>query len=504
MPSMTSSPAPDTTRVREGTEAYAVAIALLTLIGLVLRLTFFNGPVGSDDIRYFQSARDIVHGGRIIALDHATSRLAFLLVVGAPAALAGSIFVAGLVNIVVSVVTQVVASIFAFRELGPRAGVVVAAVLAFDGLALSYSGMLMPDNLLALLFLVCAILLYLAERAAPARALVLFLWAGVAAGAAYSSKDTGILLLPPAFAWALWQPNRPLRERLACCATFAAGFAGVWVMEGLYFLLRAGDFLYKPHALAAAHNSQMQPAHGLIDFVRHGWWNLAHVRRSVWLSGVPLLVGAVCWLLVLWPRRRTAVFALIGAFVTAFLLFGTSSFSRLVNLPYQERYLIPVLPCVAIVLADVLERWRAATRAPVLAAIALACCVGGFVGAQQRSGRLYFTEGLRNAAIAVKALPNDGRPVLAASQIRLGVSFYLTPSVASRVHDARDYPRGSAGYYLTVIRDGAPIVSDTAPAPRGLGAPYLSVAVDQRRETLWSPHTPEVQDSAVVYLIGPR
>jgi hypothetical protein len=140
----------------------------------------------------------------------------------------------------------------------------------------------------------------------------------------------------------------------------------------------------------------------------------------------------------------------------------------------------------------------------VLAAIAVACCVGGFVGAQQRSGRLYFTEGLRNAAIAVKALPNDGRPVLAASQIRLGVSFYLTPSVASRVHDARDYPRGSAGYYLTVIRDGAPLVSDTAPAPRGLGAPYLSVAVDQRRETLWSPHTPEVQDSAVVYLIGPR
>jgi hypothetical protein len=126
MPSMTSSPAPDTTRVREGTEAYVVAIALLTLIGLVLRLTFFNGPVGSDDIRYFQSARDIVHGGRIIALDHATSRLAFLLVVGAPAALAGSIFVAGLVNIAVSVMTQVVASIFAFRELGPRAGVVVA------------------------------------------------------------------------------------------------------------------------------------------------------------------------------------------------------------------------------------------------------------------------------------------------------------------------------------------------------------------------------------------
>lgn len=501
---MTSPIDPGTTRVRERTEAYVVAIALLTLIGLVLRLTFFNGPVGSDDIRYFQSARVIMHGGRITVLDHATSRLAFLLLVGAPGALAGSIFVAGLVNVVVSVVTQLVASIFAFRELGPRAGVVVAAVLAFDGLALAYSGMLMPDNLLALLILLCAIPLYYAERATPTRALMLFLWAGVAAGAAYSSKDTGILLLPPAVAWALWQTNRPLRERIARCATFAAGFVGVWVMEGLYFLLRAGDFLYKPHALAAAHNSTMEPAHGLIDFVRRGWWNLEDVSSSVWLSAVPLLVGAVCWLLVLWPRRRTAVFALIGAFVTAFLFFGTSSFSRLVNLPYQERYLIPVLPCVAIVLAEVLQRWGAATRAPALAAITAACCVGGFVGAQQRSGRLYFTEGLRNAAIAVNSLPNDGRPVLTAAQIRHGMSYYLSPSVARRVHDAHDYPRDSAGYYLTVIRDGAPVIHDTASAPRGLGTPYLSVAVDQRRETLWSPGAREVQDSAVVYVIPPR
>ena len=55
---------------------------------------------------------------------------------------------------------------------------------------------------------------------------------------------------------------------LAWIAIFAAGFVGVWVAEGLYFLLRAGDFLYKPHALAAAHNSQMQPAHGLIEAAR--------------------------------------------------------------------------------------------------------------------------------------------------------------------------------------------------------------------------------------------
>jgi 4-amino-4-deoxy-L-arabinose transferase-like glycosyltransferase len=501
--SMPSTVVSDTRRTYTESEACIAAIVLLTILGLVLRLTFFNGPVGSDDSRYYLSAQMIVHGGRITVLDHATSRLALLLLVGAPAALAGSIFVAGLVNVVVSVVTQLVASVFAFRQIGPRAGVVVAVVLAFDGLALTYSGMFMPDNPLALFTLVCGILLYRADGATMRSALVSFLLAGAAAGAAYSTKDTGILLLVPAIVWALWQTDRPLRDRLALCVAFTAGFVPVWVMEGLFFLARAGDFLYKPHALATAHNAGIKPSHGLIEFARRGWWNVAEVHRSVWLTAVPLVVGIICWVRLLLPRRRTTVFALIGGFVAAYLFVGTSSFSRLVNLPYQERYFIPVIPCVAIALADVLERWRGGPRASWLAALAVACFVGGVVGAGARSGRLYFTEGMRNAAIAVNALPDDGRPVLAAAQIRWGVIHYLTPLAARRVHDATDYPKGTPGYYLTVLRDGAPAIADSL-EPKVLGAAYLSVAVDQRRKRLWSMDGAHARDSAVVYIMGAR
>jgi 4-amino-4-deoxy-L-arabinose transferase-like glycosyltransferase len=104
---------------------------------------------------------------------------------------------------------------------------VVAVVLAFDGLALTYSGMFMPYNPLALFTLVCGILLYRADGASMRSALMLFLGAGVAAGAAYSTKDTGILLLVPAVVWALWQTDRPLRDRLALCVAFTAGLAPV-------------------------------------------------------------------------------------------------------------------------------------------------------------------------------------------------------------------------------------------------------------------------------------
>jgi hypothetical protein len=481
-----------------------VAMVLLTVLGLVLRLTFFNGPVSSDDTRYFESAELLVRGGAITVRDHATSRLAFLLLVGAPGAIAGSIFLAGIANVLISVATQVVASVFAYREIGPRAGLAVTIVLVFDGLALAYSGILMPDSLLALLTLVCGIMLYRAAGAPPTSALASFAWAGVAAGAAYSAKDTGILLLVPAAAWSLWQTDRTLRTRVSYGAAFGAGFVAVWLAEGMFFLARAGDFFYKVDALSEKHNAGASVAHGVVEFVRRGWWNLEDVSHSVWLSAVPLAVGAVCWLVLLQSRRRTAVFALIGGFVTAYLFFGTSSFSRFVNLPYQERYLLPVIPCVAIALGDVLERWRGGARLAWLAVLGAACFVGGSVGAARRSGRLYFSEGLRNAAIAVAALPNDGRPVLTARQFRLSLSHYLPHALAARVYDHTDYPPGTPGYYLVVLRGGIPAVSDTISKPGALGTPYLSVALDQRRAALWSSGGWEEKDSVVVYPMSAR
>jgi 4-amino-4-deoxy-L-arabinose transferase-like glycosyltransferase len=486
------------------------AILWLTMLGLGLRLVFLNGPVGSDDLRYFSAAETIAHGGRITSLDHATSRLVFLLVVGVPGVWIGSMFVSGVVNILISVATQIIAATFAYRRISARAGVIVAAVLAFDGIAIAYSGILLPDNLLSLLCLLCAMLVYYGLVATPQRATASLFAAGLAAGLAYSTKDTGILLVVPVVALlALWPSAGPAARRFRLAVVFLTTFCAVWILEGFFYLVRAGDFLYKPHAIAAVHNAAIPPAANLLEFLRHGYWNLTTTIYSVWLTLVPLVVGVVCWIVLIRRRHEMTTFALIGAFICAFLFFGSSSVTRLVNLPYQERYFGPILPFVAISLSavlDVLARGRGTWRGVAPMTIAAACLVGGVIGAAARSGTLYFTEGLRNAAIAVAVLAPDGRPIFADWRIRDGLVHYLPKGLSDRVMSTRDTVSAKpTGYYLVVMRDGRPIWVDSTVSASILSSKRLTISLSQRRVDAWYPVPRRLaRDSVVVYDLGQR
>jgi hypothetical protein len=389
--------------------------------------------------------------------------------------------------------------------------VIVAALLAFDGIAIAYSGILLPDNLLSLLFVGCAILVYQALVTDPRRAGTYMLGAGLAAGLAYSTKDTGILLLVPVIALVATSPSaRPVGRQIRLGGVFVGAFVAVWVLEGLFYLIRAGDFLYKVHAIAAVHNAAIAPAANLLDFARHGYWNLASTLDSVWLTLVPLVVGLACWTILIVRRHDTAIFAAIGVFTSGFLFFGTSSLTHLVNLPYQERYFDPMLPFVAIAFAVVLGQAMAARprrwRETVVAFIALATLVGGTFGAAARSGTLYFTEGLRNAAIAVAALPKDGLPVFAHEHARDGLAQYLPSSLASRVVQTGIGDGGDGvGYYLVILRDGVPLWPDSIFSARDQRSIRLTVSLSQRRVDAWNPVARRrARDSVIVYDLGRR
>jgi hypothetical protein len=492
---------------REQERLYAVAICFVTLIGLGLRLAFANGPVGSDDTLYFDAARWIVHGDRIPKLDHAYSRLILLLVVGGPGALAGSMYVCGVINIFVSTTAQIVTSIFAYRAVSARAGLITAIVLAFDGLSISYSGGLWPDDLLSLASVLCAIAVFRAVRSDPSRSVRMTALAGLAAGVAYSVKDTGILLIPPVVLFIAMWGGFSLRRRAGLLATFLLFFAGLWAAEGVFYLARAGDFFYRVHAIARVHNASIVPASGVKDFLHRGYWNLASTAYSVWMMALPLLIGSVCWLALLRRRDETTVFGLIGGFVAFYLFFGTSSLVRLVNLPFQERYFIPLVPFIVLSFVILLERVAAPVRREAMALVALGvvCLAGGVAEASTRSGTLYFTEGLRNAALAARQIPKDGRPIYATDLTRVGLEAYVPPETFVRLRSWSG--AGSPpGYYISLYREGQPIWPDsTIPDPRALGPTYVSVGVSQRRASAWFAvprRTP--RDSAVVFSVGNR
>lgn len=493
---------------RERERAYTLAICFVTLIGLGLRLVFASGPVGSDDRFYFQAARMIVHDGRVTMFDHSASRLAFLLIVGGPGALAGSLYVCAFVNILISTATQVVATIFAYRAVSPRAGLITAIVLAFDGLPISYAGGLFPDDLLSLAALSCAIATFYAVRSDGARSAQLVVLAGAAAAFAYSVKDTGILLVPPVVLFILVWGEFSVRRRIALVAAFLLAFVALWAAEGTFYLARAGDFFYRAHTIAQVHNAQIGPSAGLKDFVRRGWWNLAITADSVWMMVVPLCVGTVAWLALLRRRDETTLFALIGGFVAIYLFFGSSSLTRFVNLPFQERYLVPVAPFVALALVIVLERltWLSSRgEAMALGVLGAVCFAAGTGEAAQRGGTLYFAEALRNAAIAASSLPQDGRPIYASTRTREELGVVLPPETLARLK-----PWGSAGaspgYYLVLMRDGHPLWPDSGLTTLdALGSAYLSAGRSQRRASAWFavPRRP-ARDSAVIYAVGSR
>jgi hypothetical protein len=283
--------------------------------------------------------------------------------------------------------------------------------------------------------------------------------------------------------------------------------AAFWAADGAFYLARAGDFFYRTHAIARVHNADFVPASGVVEFLHHGYWNLAITANSVWMMVVPLFAGAICWLALLRRRDETTLFALIGGFVTVYLFFGTSSLVRFINLPFQERYFVPVVPFVVLALVLLIGRasWPARRESMALALLGAACFVGGVVEASKRSGTLYFTEGLRNAAIAATSVPEDGRPIYATPFTQENIEAYLPSAVFARLKTWTP-TSASPGYYLSLVREGALVWPDTAlSAPPPLGPRYLSVGLSQRRASTWFavPRRP-ARDSAVVYTIGNR
>jgi len=105
------------------------------------------------------------------------------------------------------------------RLLGERTGILAGVILAFYGLHIYYTGVLLPTVLVVFLNLGFLLLLLRAlEGASPARAVA----AGAVLGLATLAKSNALLLLPVGLALATWGATALPQRRRAWCAAFAA------------------------------------------------------------------------------------------------------------------------------------------------------------------------------------------------------------------------------------------------------------------------------------------
>jgi len=456
---------------------------MLLLSAFFLRLIFFTGCIGSDDVRYWKYAKELLAFDYSGGYDHAASRSLFLLLIGWPSIFSSELAFGVMVNIGFASVTDLLTVWLARRWISPFAGLVTAGLVAFNGLQLVYASMLLPDTILSLCILGSAAFLFRAHTANGRLEFMAIALAGLSAGCAYLIKDTGIVILPAAILF-LWFDTKGmlLRVRLTAITIFLSCALSAWLCEGLIHLLWTGDFLYRVHALSVVHNASIGEASGVYDFARRGYWN-ATLIFTLWDTLLlPACLAAVSWSYAVLTRSRYAVFALFGILLVLYSLFGTSSLTRLVNLPFQERYAQPWLPLMALTFcyaSDKLFRNHERKYVLVSCGLIILSILLGILSSMDRAGRLHDAATMRNASIAVLSVPSQVKTIFTEGDISQYLTNFLPPEQMRRLQFVPEDGALPAGYYL-VVGQPSERLRTALTDNHNSRKPYLSVAIDQK------------------------
>lgn len=429
-----------------------LTVALLA-IAPVLRLAFLTGPVGSDDINYFHFAQRLVELQPFDELHHHGGRLVFLLLVGIPAALAGSIQAGAVASVFFLCLRDVLVAMFVRRRLGPVATAGAVGVLTLNGVSTSYAGLMLPDGLLSLTIFGSAVLIFLAAEVSGPRRYWAAALGGALAAASYSVKDSGILVAPLEVLWLLYVARRTPGQALRLVAVYLVAAAGVAAAEMMAYLTVSGDPFYRFHAISRVHNASIAPAESLYDALRHGLWNLASVTLPSTASTPLLAAAVVVWAGAALRADRFLYFALMGAFLAFYLIFGTSSFTRWMPLPVQDRYFEPIVPFLAVSVAGLVGRIAASRpRLAPTAAIGFPAllAVASLPGIVYNAGDIGISALGRNSAIAIGSLwrTEPAAVLYVTQQMHFALEPFVTAEVFRRLRVTPETGALPEGYHM--------------------------------------------------------
>lgn len=445
------------------------AIAVLLVSGFFLRLLFYTGPVGSDDVNYFHFAHKLLNGQPFDTVHHHGGRLAFLAIVGVSAALFDHIHYGAVANVLLLSARDVVLTLFVLRAIGGIPAVYAAAVLSLNAISTVYASTFLPDGMLSFAMAGSSIVAYKALCADDHRTTAWTFLAGVLAAIAYSTKDTGVLLVPPTALAILYWCRGPMK--LWALVSYGLGCTLIVALEMLAYWGLANDPLYRLHAISAAHNESVEPATGLLDFARRAYWNLVAVTKPFTTSFQVLVLFIPAAALALLDRSRRLLFPITGVFIVLYLVFGTSSLSRLLPLPVQDRYFEVIVPYVALSLAmavSVARLSRLARSLPALIVFSGAMIATAAPSVAYNAGDITFSALAKNTALALKIAKEryPELPVYASPDIRFTLEPFVEPEVYQQlklvqietpllpglyiVHPWKDYGPHATGVYRAI------------------------------------------------------
>jgi 4-amino-4-deoxy-L-arabinose transferase-like glycosyltransferase len=238
---------------------------------------------------------------------------------------------------------------------GPRAGLMAAALILLDPNLLAHGRLITGDVVLTFFFTLALYAFWQHLRQGRWSGLLLL---GLALGLAAAVKYNAVLLLPIMGIWALAVAGQRRSPRLLAELVGAGLIAWliVWVVYRFSLQPLPGGAFWDDLLWQLTYQEQTHGAYLWGDYSATGWWYyfpIAFLLKTPLLHLLLLLGGiAVC----LKRGRRAAVFS-----TSLFLLWGALlylAFSMGMGLNIGYRYLIPLLPLLWLFVAVTLVDWR--------------------------------------------------------------------------------------------------------------------------------------------------
>ena len=342
------------------TAADRLALAGLLAIALAVRLAFYTGFFGSDEVTYVANAYRLLDGDWQVSSYVGSNRYGMNLPLAALAFLFGRHeLVANAYPLLCSLGEVALVFHFGRQVLGLRAAVLAALLLALLPLHAHYAGRLMADAPLALMITASFLFFWHGERTRDCRSFVI---AGLAAGCSFWIKPHAIIYLAVFAAYPLLV-RRWDRRWLAMAA--ACGL--MIVANCLLFRFLSGDFFFLVEAMRARHTSVDRAAAAAADpfHVSAGYYLVYLLGRvyHTWIVFHLALAAILLW----WLRRRRqasgdddAMLFLIWWAAGLLLVFSlfVASWHPLVLIPKQTNYMLMFVAPLALLAGHALARAR--------------------------------------------------------------------------------------------------------------------------------------------------
>jgi len=460
--------------------------------GAIYRLFFVAHFYGGDEVSYFHTMSDLLRENIITTPNYSGRNFSLYymrLFVYIPSLLClkffGSSYTATLIPVFVySLGTIFLIMVVAKRLYSPTVGVIAGAILASLPLFSLYSTVFTPDVPVTFFITASWVSFVMGlQEDNKKKNLWWFVLAGIMTHMAFSIKEPGILLLGGYFLFALFVlrfSNGGIRVLLIIGVSFLVSF----LIMGIFFYIFTCQYWYQtiffgdplglkkvishkrirefiPFYLTTPIEKQV-----FIDYIREYtvYFNMLFQKDSTFgFYGALFVFGGLHFLFFNKNKTRgTLLIIYVSVFIFAYFNFGSPTLHKYTFLPKSRRYLLPLIPPMAIMSAVMIERFIRNNKFKyVVYTMLIAVFIHGVYIANGFSRYLVWGQDLRNWIGAVENVPNyRNTPIYVAGNIVEHLRLFVDPAKGARLHDISEIWNGDGTSNLKALQGSYLIYND--------------------------------------------